>query len=81
MIMMPYGSRSSLQLTGRAHFWHPTGGTAFRRSCSSERVRNRALSGCAISGLATAFTGRKRHRVRVKVRPAARCRLVCTIPQ
>ena len=23
--MMPYGSPSSLQLTGRAHFWHPTG--------------------------------------------------------
>ena len=21
---MPYGSRSSLQLTGHAHFWHPT---------------------------------------------------------
>ena len=26
MIMMPYGCRwSSLQLTGYAHFWHPTG--------------------------------------------------------
>ena len=24
MIMLPYGSRSSLQLTGRAHFWHRT---------------------------------------------------------
>ena len=22
MIMMPYGGRSSLQFTGRAHFWH-----------------------------------------------------------
>jgi hypothetical protein len=25
MIMMTYGSPSSLQLTGHAHFWHPTG--------------------------------------------------------
>ena len=34
MIMMPHSRRwSSLQLTGQADFWHPTGSAAAAASC------------------------------------------------
>jgi hypothetical protein len=38
MIMMPYGSRSSLQLTGRAHFWHPIVFASTRRAWRASRA-------------------------------------------
>jgi hypothetical protein len=44
MIMMPYGSPSSLQLKGRAHFWHPTGSCAMHSSTRAWLVRKLQLA-------------------------------------
>ena len=50
MIMMPYGWRwSSLQLTGQADFWHPTGGRADRGEYSGAGPRA-AQAGCVEAG-------------------------------